>query len=183
MRTFTRRLLPALVLLISVTAIAQPENGPPKAAPMTGAEMKVRADAIDGQLRDDYRHVLHLRDLAKKQKDVIKLNCVNDKLVQLKAQANIADSSNHSLQSALSGGAAQAEASPLFRQLESAAESARVLREEANTCMGETELYKQESGVEVSRPDVPDDPGTIDPYGRGDLIVSIEPPAYASPFN
>jgi hypothetical protein len=48
--------------------------------------------------------------------------------------------------------------------------------------MGETELSKQESGVEVDRPEIPDDPNGIDPY-EIDPTVSIDPPGYASPYH
>ena len=34
----------------------------------------------------------------------------------------------------------------------------RLVAEEANSCIGEPELFKQDSGVDVTRPDMLDDP-------------------------
>ena len=57
---------------------------------LTVVEMRESALKLEEQIKGDQSHVLRLKDLARKQKDVIKLNCVNDRLVQLKAQMNLA---------------------------------------------------------------------------------------------
>ena len=43
------------------------------------------------------------------------------------------------------------------------------------------ELYKQESDVEVTHPDFPDDPTVDDPFFTE--VEGVEPPGYASPFS
>jgi len=176
------------VLLAGTVAAAQPDSSPASLSPqpkasakvLSSAEMRDGANAIAGQIKDDYQHVLRLQDIARKQKDVIKLNCVNDKLVQVKAQMNIAESGSVSLRSALDKGS---DAQALYDQVTASGTTIKELRESANSCIGETELSKKDSGIEVTRPDVPDDPGTIDPTrGPGDL-GSFDPPGYASPYH
>jgi hypothetical protein len=120
--------------------------------------------------------MISLQARAREKKDVIKLNCVNDKLVQAKAQMNIADGQSSTLQTSLDRRSPDAEAQ--YRELRDTNERIGKLKEEAAACMGETELFKQESGVEVERPEIVDDPTSVDPYPE-----EIEPPAYASPFS
>jgi hypothetical protein len=188
MRVFTKY-VPILAILGTVTVLsAAPDPSPttPPAAASTAptpvlsvADMVARSAAIQAQLEDDTQHVEHLKDVARKQKDVIKLNCVNDRLVQIKAQRNIADETNTQLQVAL--GKSSDDRQQLFVSLNGVGENVKHLREQAAACIGEPELFKQESGVEVHHPEIPDDPtGTVDPpFSAPD----VEPPGYASPFD
>ena len=111
MRSLTKY-APILAIFCTVTALAAPDptgSTPPApastlrdAAVMSAGDMNVKSAAIQAQLEEDSQHVLHLKEVAKKQKDVIKLNCVNDRIVEIKAQRNIADDTNNQLQAALS---------------------------------------------------------------------------------
>ena len=187
MRAFTK-LVPILVLLGAGTVIhadsGAPSGGtpPPAKKPLvlTAAEMDSGSAKILAGLEDDTRTVLHLKEAARKMKDVIKLSCVNDRLMQIKAQRNIADTQNQELHTALEKGAVDAQ--PAYAQLLATSEGVHQLRDEANACVGEPELVKQENGgVEVHHPDLPDDPTAQNPYQ--DLqVVDVEPPGYASPF-
>lgn len=180
--------LPLLAIFATTAISAQPESTPAPAAPaapapapaptMSVAEMQQRSEAIKGELEETNRYVLHLREVAKAKKDVIKLNCVNDRLVQLKAQRNIADNTNGQLQAALT--ANSEERHSLFVQLTGTSNAVKDLREQATACIGEAELFKQESGAEVDHPEIPDDPGDLNPFV--DLEIA-EPPGYASPFD
>ena len=119
---------------------------------------------------------MHLRELARKQKDVIKLTCVNDKLIQLKAQQNIYGAVEVQLQAALAEG--QGDRFELFTQATVGADNIRKLREEADACLGEGDLAPCETDVDVSSPDIVDDPTK-----SGDIFQpGVEPPGYASPF-
>lgn len=144
-------------------------------AKISVTDMNLRAVGIDAQVKDDNRHVLHLQAVARKQKDVIKLNCINDKLVQIKAQMNIFDGIHSTLTGALTSGSDERYA--LFAEVIKAGENIKHLREESDVCAGEPELFKQESRNEVHHPLIPDDPATSDPFTQG-----VEPPGYASPF-
>jgi hypothetical protein len=50
--------------------------------------------ASKAQAEEDYTAMKHAQALARAENDVIKLNCVNDKLVQAKALLNIIDTGN-----------------------------------------------------------------------------------------
>lgn len=191
-----KQLVPALILLGTVTAIAQPDPAPapgtdpapaaapaatpPPAAPaLSVSEMRLRSETIQTQIQEDYKYVLGLRERVRKQKDVIKLDCVNDRLIQLKAQMNIADKANQSLQSSFER--EPATSPDLFSQLERSGNGVKELRESATQCVGEPELYKQDSGLDVTKPDdLVDDPGILDPYNPEG--AQVEPPGYASAF-
>jgi len=157
----------------------EPAPAKPKVAP-SKEQMRIDAEASRVNNDDAYRHVVAVKEKAAKQKDVIKLTCVNDRLVQLKAQMNIADSARASLLATLDKDGQ--ESTTAYADVTASGDEIRKLREGADACMGETELSKQESGVEVDRPEIPDDPNTIDPY-ETDPMVSVDPPGYASPYH
>lgn len=139
-------------------------------------DMQVQLTSTAEKVKNEARHVMHLRELARKQKDVIKLTCVNDKLIQLKAQQNIFGAVQVQLQAALTDG--QGDRVELFTQVTVGAENVRKLREEADACLGEGDLSPSESAVDVTSPDIPDDPTK-----SGDIFdPGVEPPGYASPY-
>lgn len=140
---------------------------------LTLSELTARVVQLHEQIRADARHIQHLQLMARKEKDVIKLNCVNDKLVQVKPQMNLADVAEIELESA-----ADSERGPLFEGIQQAAESIRRLREEADQCIGEPVGTGGESSNSFSGPGAIDDP-TKGFEGED----SVEPPGYASPFN
>jgi hypothetical protein len=146
-------------------------------ASATGAlspgDLQARVHLLHEQTRTDARHVQYLQQIAKKEKDVIKLNCVNDKLVQIKPQMNLADSAEAELNVAPDAGRIAA-----FDSLAQAADSVRRLREEADQCIGEAITQGgSESSNSFTGPQVPDDPT------KGFTGKQLEPPGYASPFN
>jgi hypothetical protein len=182
--------LPILLVFGTTAIFAQPADPPaapvapapaapaPSPAALSAAEMQKQSAIISGELDEANRYMIHLREVAKAKKDVIKLNCINDRLVQLKAQRNIADNTNAQLQVALV--ANSDERHQLFIQLTGTGNTVKDLRSQATACIGEAELFKQESGVEVDHPEIPDEPGSLNPF---DDLVIAEPPGYASPYD
>ncbi len=168
----------------TVTAIHADSTVPVTATPSTAksdaptvAEMQATAARLSEQMKSDLEQVTELKEVARKQKDVIKLNCVNDRLIQIKAQLNIADATNVQLQASLSRNADDRQS--LYASLSGTAESVKNLRGEADSCIGAPDLMKQEaSGNTVDRPFIPDDPATTPTLGE-----EFEPPAYGSPFD
>ena len=140
-------------------------------ANLTFEQMVTRANSITKQIHDDYQHVEHLRLIARREKDVIKLNCVNDKLVEMKPQMNVADRVAGELQSSRDTNDRRAA----FDGVAQAGDNIRRLREAADQCIGE-KLLVTESSNEFTHPDIPEQP-------PGFADGTIEPPAYASPFD
>lgn len=155
---------------------SKPKLDPTKA---TVAEMSVGLGSLDAQVKDDARHVLHLQALARKQKDVIKLNCINDRLVQLKAQERIFDSAHVELVPLLDTRNPPNEANriAMFTEVSVGAANVKKLRIEADTCIGEPEIAG-ETANGFTGPTLTDDPMKGDVFG-----APVEAPAYASPYN
>ena len=160
---------------------ADPSAKPARPVKLSLPEMVARGETLEVQIKGDLRHVLHLQATARREKDVIKLNCINDKLVQLKAQVNIFDSANASLKAGLESSSSADDKQAAFAEVTSTADAIKSMRAEADICVGEPELYKQESSSDVTRPTIVDDPSATDPFGTGD--GTFEAPAYASPWN
>jgi hypothetical protein len=182
---------PLLVVVGFGTAIradSEPPSDPKKSettvqvevkATMTVVEMQSGAAQVQLQLREDYRHVFHYTEVVRKSKDVIKLNCLNDYLLQIKAQMNIADVTKQQLEMELAKSSSDERVS-MYTQLVEIGGKVKRLREQANACMGETELSST-SGVAVNNPYFPDDPTADNPFDDKNAI-EVEPPAYASLF-
>jgi hypothetical protein len=133
-------------------------------------EMVSQAAGIQQQIYQDYRFTQHLQQIARKEKDVIKLSCVNDKIVEMKPEMNIADRFRTEFQISQNGDERIA-----FHAIVQAGDTVHRLREAAEQCIGEPLLATDQSN-DYTHPLIPDNPNT-NPYGNG-----IEPPVYASPF-
>ena len=169
----------SILVFFGGMSVLQADTATPVVAapPLSGADMRATAMQIRSGIQADHQQILVLRERARKMKDVIKLNCVNDKLVEANAQVNIADSANEQLQVALDKNSD--DRATYFQGLSEASSSVKELREGAKACIGAPELLKQESGVEMQQPVIPDDPNGYVP-GNGEF-GTFEPPAYASP--
>ena len=141
--------------------------GDPAMSPQLGQAM-AESQQLREQISNDARHVQHLQMLARREKDVIKLNCVNDKLVQLRPELNLADRAATELQ----GGLMSA-----MGQITDAARTVRRLREAADQCIGEPGLG-DESYNSYTHPNIFDPTGEFPNWG-----ATFEPPAYASPMD
>jgi hypothetical protein len=139
---------------------------------LPAVEIQARVQVFLEQTRADARHIMHLQQIARKEKDVIKLNCVNDKLVQVKPELNIIDNGVSELESAT-----DANRMTVFEGIAAAAENIRHLREEADQCIGEPVQTGGDSSNSFTGPDMPDDPT------KGFSGPELEPPGYASPYN
>ncbi len=130
-------------------------------------QARARSRLVLDHIHEDAQHVQHLQSIARRQKDVIKLNCVNDKLVQIKPQMNVADNALASF---------DLDHRVMLTTMNQAGESIRRLREEADQCIGEPILGNESSNSYTNPGGY--DPTSVNPWGN-----PIEPPAYASPYN
>ena len=110
---------------------------------------------------------------ARQQKDAIRLNCVNDKLLQAKQLVNLAEEALANLEEAI---ALENEDGRYeeYGNIKKIARQLRALASEALSCVGEDLIYVGPTRVDVEAPDV------TEPEVPDDIYV--EPPAYASPF-
>ena len=146
-------------------------------AKISSEDMKTQVTSMTAQAASDAHHVEQLRITARKQKDVIKLNCVNDKYLQIKSLLNLMDEASARLEVAILGKDEDARYHE-YTMFTVSAEKVRGLRGEADGCVGEELTYLGETVVDVKKPEIPDDPTNDNPFEN-----VIEPPAYASPFD
>jgi len=147
-----------------------------KKAVLSPEEMSASAESLMSMMRGHLRHVTQLRDKATAEKDIIKLNCINDKLMPLKAQMNLADVAHRSLTDAIAAGNDDARYSA-YADLTINNDKVKDLRDEADACVGDALTYVGKTDVQVTGPDNPLVPGD-DGFGEG-----IEPPVYRTPFD
>ena len=177
------------LLLAAGQLYAQPTKPTPPAPPaapvadspptiqLSGAEMSRRTVELEGQVRVDLQHVEYLQATERKKQDVIKLSCVNDKFVKLKAEANLFDIARNELNVSINGDGRFAA----FPHVVESADRAHKVRNEADQCAGELELLRETtSNGSYTHPVIPDDPTVSVPF---EGITLVEDPGYASPFD
>lgn len=155
---------------------ATPEQPSSKAAVPPAAvnaeQMKQRSAQLVEQQRRDSLRFHHLQAQARKQKDVIKLNCVNDRFIQFKAQSNAFDNANSEMLGSMADDTSRTNA---YERMVAAANTAHQTAEDAQGCIGVVEFDAGE--LEYTAPELLDDPTKGLPFEH-----RIEAPAYASPF-
>jgi hypothetical protein len=90
---------------------------------------------------------------ARKQKDVIRLNCVMDKLMQVKVNMNMADEAMQKLQEA-AGRQDSSAALHEYTRVTIVNQKVQVLQNEGQTCVGAELNYIGATRVEVEAPEV-----------------------------
>jgi hypothetical protein len=177
-----------LALLIGKQLSAQPADptaapapttpgaAPVKAIQLSPIEMQSSVKTLEGQVKIDIQHVQHLQTIARKEKDVIKLSCVNDKYVKIKAEANLFDKAVLDLNGVLD----RDERHTAYAGVTKSAANVTAIREEAEQCIGEKEMTPTDYGNTFQPPDIPDDPTDDFPFDEDGTV--IEPPVYASPY-
>jgi hypothetical protein len=124
------------------------------------------------------KRIQTLQDQAKREKDIIRLNCVTDKLVQARVNVNIAEQSMATMQESIARND-QGEQTHEFTRLTIVNQKVTVLGAEAENCIGEDLSF-----VGATRVDVEVDPNipTYDPTQPGSPFIDITRPPEASPI-
>jgi hypothetical protein len=176
--------------------IAPPSAGSPAGAaggPAAGGPVDISVkqrptltpDEMVNQSRDYFKsmgevlkRVQTLQDQSKREKDIIRLNCVTDKLVQVRVNMNIAEQSMASLQEAMTR-ADEGQRTHEFTRLTIVNQKVLVLGAEAENCIGEDLSF-----VGATRVDIEIDPNipTYDPTQPPAPGIDIERPGEASPM-
>jgi len=128
------------------------------------------AQKIKLQMLADQQFVLRLKAQAVRDKDIIRINCLNDKLVQMNPLMNIVDRLIDRLSN-------ESESEAVYNELVDAGGKVREQRELATQC-AESKLLVTESSNAYTAPHGPEDPTQGMP---GDYGGYVEPPGYASP--
>jgi hypothetical protein len=144
---------------------------------LSPSEMRTQATHSIAAMQDNLKRIVQLQETARRQKDVIKLNCVNDKLLQVKQLLNIAESANTNLQEMIARADEEGRYHE-FGRIQIAHQQATVLATEAENCVGEDFTFFGETEVTVDKPTMPDD---FD-FGDGPNFPDVELPPLASPF-
>jgi hypothetical protein len=149
-RTFT---LALTALLVATTARAQGAPAAPSRAPgiVPDAQKVQKADEYLARMRQDLKQVLARLEDARSEKDIVKLNCVNEKLAQVKGLLRVAEQADVALQESVArkDGGAEAE----FQKISIAKVKVDQLRAEADQCVGQLAYAVDErTTVEVEAP-------------------------------
>jgi hypothetical protein len=149
-----------------------------KGITLTPAETVAQSKDYYKKMLETQRRITQLQAKAKKDKDVVKLNCVNDKLTQVKGHMTVSDQSMSSLTLDVAKGddvARQHE----FTRMTILYQKVVTLGTEAEQCIGEDVSY-----VGATRVDVEIDPTipATDPTEPNLPVPVVERPPPASPF-
>jgi hypothetical protein len=140
------------------------------------ADMTQQSTTYIGRMNEDVKRMVQLQELARREKDVIKLNCVNDKLLQLKQLQNIADQANNNMQEAIARGDEESRYHE-FGRITISAQQAQALTTDARNCIGEDLAFLGPTQVTVEEPTTPEDVTVPEPP----TLPVVQPLPVASP--
>lgn len=168
----------AMPLAAGVHAVAQ-EGGEEADAPTSVGEMESNADAMVEKMRTTRKYVQNLLEQARKDKDIIKITCLNDKLTQINVSIRTFEDRLVSLRTAVKVGDAES-VNHEYKILAVLEQKVDGLRMEAEACIGEAEGYLGKTEVQVTTPpgEAEMDPTTFEDVGA----EVVERPAPASAF-
>jgi hypothetical protein len=174
--------LSAAVLIGGTTALARRADPAPEGiyagANMSPSEMSQQAADYMLKMRSTETRATKLQDDARKRKDVIKLNCVSDKLVQIKGHIAVANQTMTGLSTAIARSDSPAGQHE-FTRMTLIFQKVSVLGTEAENCIGEDASYVGETKVDVDiDPNVPSE----DPTEPQLPLPDVSRPPEASPF-
>ncbi len=156
-------------------AFAQVPAAPPGGdANLTDAQKLDRSAQSLERMRNVLKQVLGRVEEARNEKDVVKLNCVNEKLTQIKGLLKVAEQSDLSLHEDLANKDPNAESE--FAKIGIARNRIDALRADSEQCIGQLAyVIDEKTTVEVQQPtDLP---------GRGatEGFMNAPPPPPAAP--
>jgi hypothetical protein len=144
---------------------------------LTPAEMVNQSKEYFKGMADVLKRIATLQDQAKREKDIIRLNCVTDKLVQARVNINIAEQSMASMQESAARNDEGAETHE-FTRITIVNQKVTVLGAEAENCIGEDLSFVGSTRVDVEvDPNIPQ----YDPTQPGSPFIDITRPPEASP--
>ena len=145
---------------------------------LTAEEMVTQSREYAKNMGEVLKRIQVLQDQAKREKDIIRLNCVTDKVVQVRVNISIAEQSMASLQEAVTR-ADEGERTHEFTRLTIVNQKVQVLGAEAENCIGEDLSFVGATKVDIEiDPNIPQ----YDPTQPPAPGIDIERPGEASPL-
>ena len=150
----------------------------PQRADLSPQDMLMQSQSYRTNMTQTTQRLNQMVDEARRQKDVIRLNCLTDKVVQANANMNILDKAIQNLQDAV-GRNDQGAATHEYTRVTIVNQKVQILGAEAEGCVGEELQFVGATKVDVEvSPDVRDDDVTQPPSQDS----GFERPPAASPF-
>jgi hypothetical protein len=179
------RIAAVLLALVGATAFAAVDEGSDvaidfrKSVNLSAAETQAQAKDYLKKMQETQRRVQMLQTKAKKDKDMVKLNCVNDKLTQLTGHMTVTNQSMGTLALDIAKGDDTARQHE-FTRVSILYQKVVTLGTEEEQCIGEDVSYVGATRVDVEiDPSIPASDPTEPPPPY--LAVPDRPPP-ASPF-
>jgi hypothetical protein len=134
------------------------------AAQIPDDEKLDRAASYLSEMKDMLRHILMKLKEAREEKDVIKVNCINEILTKVKGLLRISEQAEIALQEAIAKGEKQNSLHE-FDKIKISHRKIRILRSDAEQCVGELAFAvgKTEVTVDVDKDYVPEEDPTLQP--------------------
>jgi hypothetical protein len=138
-----------------------------------------QATTFVSDMKEVLGHVFELLRVARREKDIIKINCVNEKLTNIKGLIRISEQADVTMQEALVKGEKDT-ATHEFHKISISHQKIRILRTEAEQCVGELAFAVGKTTVEVEKDpnQVPED----DPTKVALPETEVFRPPTASPY-
>ncbi len=154
-------------------------DGKDATAAVNTTDMDSNATAMLEKMRGTRKYVQGLLDQARKDKDIIKVTCLNDKLTQINVGVRTFEDRMVSLRTAVKTGDKES-ISHEYKILTVLDQKVDGLRMEAEACIGESEGYLGKTEVTVTTPpgEAELDPTTFEDVG----LDIVERPIPASAF-
>lgn len=112
------------------------------------ADKQKNAEKILQLERDTLKRMTDLLAEARVAKDVVQMNCVNEKLSQVKGLLKVSEQASVSMYESLAGGD-QEKVDHNYRKLLLAEDRVKALRNQADRCVGELSVYSGDTEVLV----------------------------------
>jgi hypothetical protein len=178
-------------------AQAQPAEPAPEARELSPQEMITDAQRLANDIQLVRGEVVTLQTEAREEKDMIRLDCIDDKLAQFDQLLLIVEAARADLGAAVASGDLEGRLHHHGLVVQ-AREKATAVRQEADGCIGEEMRFPGNADVDVTDPGL-DDPTRHAPFDLADQPmldkviddpaepiweeeVVIERPGYATPF-
>lgn len=160
-----------------VNGSTQVEVGVQTKAAVTPAEQLAQADSIGRRADELAQRLTKMLDESRRDKDIMRANCVNRKLTEVNANARNIEQRQKALKDANAAGD-EARRSHEFTVLTVLQQKLEQLDQEATQCLGQS-VYEPGASqvittVQAGAPTI--DPSTIDPTTAAPPAVTVPPP-------